>query len=164
MRRFFILTFLTLLAGALLAAPVLAHGGAEIAVEPSTVPAGGTITLTGEGLGAGETFDVHLEGLSGTIELGEFTADAEGRVVTRFALPADLEPGSYVVEAVAEDGEAVTAELQVVASEAPAAAVERQTTAATMELDRSRTWGEWLAAGLVIVLSLAGGGYVLLRS
>lgn len=146
-----------------------AHGEPVITVEPSIAPAGGQITITGTEMEPGEVFTITLEGLSGTIPLGEATVTGEGEeggFTTLFTIPANTPPGSYTVSAAAEDGDATTTDLTITtASEEASAApvMAREPTGELHEIDRSKSVGEIIAAVAVILLS-AAGGFVLVRS
>ena len=106
----------------------LAHGEPVIAVQPAVVAAGGQIIITGTEMEPGEVFAITLEGVSGSVPLGEAAVTgegAEGGFEATFTVPADTAPGSYTVRAAIEGGEAAEADLTVTmpfehASTAPA--------------------------------------------
>ena len=62
-------------------------------VSPSTVTPGQVVTATVPGFSPGALVDVSLH--SDPIDLGGFTADAEGDVTLTFTVPADLPPGPH---------------------------------------------------------------------
>lgn len=157
---------------ALALAPVgvaLAHGEPVIAVQPAVVAAGGQITITGTEMEPGEVFAITLEGVSGSVLLGEATATGEGEeagFTVAFAIPIETAPGSYQVSATAEDGDATSADLTVTAPSAEASAgpaVMQESTGEEHVLDRSKPLGQTAAVAGVIALS-AAAGFVLIRS
>jgi hypothetical protein len=66
------------------------------ALSASTVPAGGTITVTGAGFLPGEQVQVILH--STPVVLATVTADTDGSVSTPVTIPADIEPGPHTIE------------------------------------------------------------------
>ena len=147
----------------------LAHGEPVIVVEPVVAAAGGQITLTGTEMEPGEVFTISLEGLTGSIPLGEATVAGEGEeggFTVTFTIPAETVPGSYTVSAAAEDGDTTTADLTITApsEEASAApAMAQEPTGELHELDRSKPIGQIVAVVVVIALSTAAG-FVLIRN
>lgn len=161
-----------IIVAALVLTPVsiaLAHGKPVITVEPGVVPAGGTITVTGSEMEPGEVFVLTLEGPTSSIPLGEATATGEGGeggFVAKFAIPADVAPGSYTVRAATEEGEAAVADLTVTAPSAEASAAPATVQQATGEphvLDRGKPMGQVASVVLLIALSSVLG-FVLVRS
>lgn len=67
----------------------------QATVTPSNVPAGQSVTVTGSGFTPGETVQATVH--SQSIDLGTFTADAEGDVTFEVTLPASLEPGEHLL-------------------------------------------------------------------
>ena len=140
-----------------------AHGEPVIAVQPSIAPAGGQINLTGTEMEAGEIFAVTLESTENTIPLGEVTATGEGEeagFVATFTLPADVIPGSYIVRAATEEGEAATADLTVTEPSTQASASPAMVQEPTGELhvlDRTKPAGQIIGASLVALASLVLG-------
>jgi hypothetical protein len=146
---------------------VLAHGVPVIAVDPTVVAAGGTITVTGSAMEDGVKYTLTLEGTKGSIPLGEATAkgDPEAGFVVKFTIPDQTALGSYTVRAVTEDGDVATADLTVTAASAQASAGPAMAAMATAEphvLDRTKPASEILVVIAVIVLS-GVGGFVLVR-
>lgn len=144
-------------------AVTLAHGEPVITVSPSIVAAGGQITVTGTEMEPGELFVITLEGLAGSIRLGEVEATGEGEeggFVVTFTIPADTAPGSYMVRAATEEGEAAEADLTVTVPSAEASANQAMIQEPTGErhaLDRGKPTGQIIGVAVVIVLSgLAG--------
>ena len=157
---------------ALAFAPVemaLAHGVPVIAVQPAVVAAGDQITVTGTEMEPGEVFTITLEGVSGSIPLGEAAVTGEGEeggFTATFTIPADTAPGSYTVRAATEEGESAEADLTVTAPSAEASAGPAMAEEPTGEqhlLDRSKPIGQIAAVVVVIALS-AAAGFVLVRS
>jgi hypothetical protein len=143
------------------AMPALAHGGAELTVTPATVAPGGTIQVKAEGVEAGEEFTITLEGLKGEVALGVVTVGDDEDFHEDYTLPADIQSGVYQVTAVSGEGEALTAELTV---EAGATGEETsampEPSAELMQLDRSKSVGEWAVVIVGLLLS-AGVGLAL---
>ncbi len=157
---------------ALALAPVsiaLAHGEPVIAVQPAVVAAGGQITVTGTEMEPGEVFAITLEGVSGSVPLGEAAVTGEGEeggFTATFTIPADTAPGSYTVRAATEEGESAEADLTVTAPSAEASAGPVMAQGPTGEqhlLDRSKPIGQMAVVAVVIALS-AAAGFVLIRS
>lgn len=140
-----------------------AHGGAELTVSPVVAAPGGTVTVKGEGVEAGETFTITVEGTTFQATLGTVTVGDDEDFHEEFTLPAEIPPGTYQVRAVSEEGEVLTAELTVEAGTAmaePAAPAEPSTE--PMQLDRRRSTGELTVIIAGLLLS-AGLGLVLIR-
>jgi len=148
---------------------VQAHGEPVITVEPDVIAAGDPITVTGTEMEAGEQFAITLEGPTGSIPLGEATVTDEGGEVgftATFTIPANTAPGSYVVRAATEEGEATTADLTVTASSAEASAGPATVAEPSAEphvLDRSRPAGETVAVIVAGVVSLVLGFWLVRR-
>ena len=152
-----------LLTQSLGAAIALAHGGAELTVSPPVATPGGNVTVKGEGVEAGETFTITLEGVTFQATLGTVTVGDDEDFHEEFTLPAEVPPGTYQVRAVSAEGEVLTAELTVEADTAvtePATPVEPS--AEPMQLDRHRSGGEFAVIITGLLLS-AGLGLVLIR-
>ncbi len=145
----------------------LGHGEPKITADPTVVAAGGTITVTGSEMEDGLKYTLTLEGVKGSIPLGEATAkgDPEAGFVVQYTIPDETAAGSYTVRAVTEDGDVATADLTVTAPSAEASAgpaMAAMPTAELHELDRSKPASEVLIVMVLIVLSGAGG-FVLVR-
>jgi hypothetical protein len=166
------LSFIALLLLAL--APLgiaLAHGEPEIAVDPTVVAAGSTITITGSSMEDGNTYTMTLEGVKGSIPLGVATAKGEGEAagfVVQYTVPDSTTPSSYTVRAVTPDGDVATADLTVTAASTQASAGPATGAMAPMAsaephvLDRTKPVGEIIGVVAVIALSSIGG-FVLVR-
>src|SRR5512135_907007 len=103
----------------------LAHGQPVLAIQPAIVAAGGTVTVTGSEVEPGEVFALTLQGLSGSVPLGQATVKGEGEeagFTATFTVPADSVPGSYTVRAATDDGGTASADLTVTASSDKASA------------------------------------------
>ena len=139
----------------------LAHGTPIIAVEPTIAAAGSSITVTGSDMEAGESFTITLDGMAGSTELGTVPAASEGQeagFTVTYTVPASSTPGSYTVRAIAEDGDATTADLTVTAATDQASAgpaMAQEPSAAPHVIDRSKPAGE---VAVVVVLALLSGG------
>lgn len=163
-------TTTTALLSILLAATMaLAHEEGVIHLGSKTLAVGGEIEIRGEELPEEAMLRLELQGALETYPLGEIRSDPAGAFRTRLALPAEAGPGSYVVVAIAPDGDEVArADLLVVpAVEADdggeGVAVAREPTAEEMELDVTQGPVEW-AAILGFVVFCAIGGLALLTA
>ncbi len=109
-QRWFIVMVLILLV--LMSGPVVrgvaAHGGAEVAAEPTVVEAGATITVSADGFEPDTLVSVTLEGVSGSTALGTLTTDAEGAGKLVATVPADVAAGEYSIRAVGGDENEMT--------------------------------------------------------
>ncbi len=138
---------------------VRAHGQPVISVQPVVASAGSQITVTGSAMAPGENFAVSLEGVSGSIPLGNATATGqgeEGGFETQFAIPENTSPGSYIIHAVTDDGAEADADLTVTlpttqASASPATM--QEPSGELHQLDRSKPLGEIIGAGVLALLS-----------
>lgn len=148
--------FLTFLAATM----ALAHEEGVIHLGSKTLAVGGEIEIRGEELPEEAVLRLELQGALETYPLGEIRSDAAGAFRTRLALPAEAGPGSYVVVAIAPDGDEVArADLLVVpAGEGTeGVAVVREPTAEEMELEVSRGPLEWAAIlGFVTLCGIGG--------
>jgi hypothetical protein len=142
----------------LLSGPVLAHGEASISVSPTAVAPGGTVTLTGEELEAGENFTITLSGIAFERALGTVAVEEEG-FEQSFEIPDDAPPGTYRVRATSEEGEVLTTELTIQGGAEPG---ERTPSDELMDLDRSRSPTELAVIGGLLIASLIAG-VVLIR-
>jgi hypothetical protein len=170
MQTRFILSFLlAVILAALPLGAALAHGEPVITVEPAIVAAGGQITITGTEMEPGEVFAITLEGLAGSVPLGEATATGEGEeggFTVTFTIPIETAPGSYQVSASAEDGDITSADLTVTAPSKEASAdpaMAQEPTGELHQIDRSKPIGQVIAVVVVIAIS-AAAGFVLIRN
>lgn len=86
---------------------------AVVRVVPTTVAAGGSIRVEGEGFNAGERVGLTLS--PGDLPLGTATATRAGTFTSVLVVDADTEPGRHVLSARGEDsGASATADLTVV--------------------------------------------------
>ncbi len=82
----------------------LADGGSKgVTVSPLAPAPDETITVGGELLGPNSQVEVLLTGNGETVDLGEVQANEEGDFTKEFRLPADLQPGTYQVEATGDE-------------------------------------------------------------
>lgn len=90
----------------------LADGDSKgVTVSPLAPAPDETITVDGELLGPNSEVEVLVIGNGKTVDLGEVQANEEGDFTQEFRLPADLEPGTYEVEATGD--ESATTQLTV---------------------------------------------------
>ena len=170
MRINFLYTLLVVVSLALVPTAVaLAHGQPVVTVEPILVAAGNPITVSGAEVEPGEVFVITLEGMSGSIPLGEAVVTGEGEegeFVDTFTIPTDTRPGSYLVRAATVEGEVATADVTITAatenaSDGPAMVMDK----ASGELhiiDRTRSITESIVAATVIAIC-GGLGWWLVR-
>ena len=145
----------------------MAHGVPEIAVDPTVVAAGRTITVTGSAMEDGVKYTITLEGTKGSVPLGEATAKGTpaASCVVQFTIPESTSLGSYTVRAVTVDGDVATTDLTVTAPSAQASSGPAMTAMASADphvLDRTKPFGQIIAVVVVIILS-SMGGLVLVR-
>jgi len=140
--------------------PALGHGsGAVIEVEPSTVTAGGTVTLVGENLEPNDERVVLLVGADVRLELGTVTTDDDGMFSLEITIPAHLPGAVYEFQAIGD--ETLTVSLNVVGT--PESSAGGQAAAA------EPAPREWSPLGLALWLGLAGlsfavGGLLVIRA
>ena len=90
-----------------------------VTVEPSTVEAGKTLTVTGTGFAPESEVTITLH--SDPVEVGTATTDADGAFTAEVTVPADTEAGEHTVVA-ASDAPAVTASAPLTVTVPPAPA------------------------------------------
>lgn len=156
-----------------------------ITVDPGSAPAGASVTVRGTGFLPGETVTVMFGGST----VGSATSDDAGNFTVNGALPGDIPPGSHPMDANGSGGSSATIAYEVLppatttapptttapaATTAPNAAVTTtpkatprpvggaESTQATEGSDDNGfpTWG-WILIGVVVLLALLGGGYLL---
>ena len=136
----------------------LAHGQPVIAVDPPVVAAGGAITVTGTEVEPGEVFAITLEGVSGSLPLGEATVTGEGEegeFTVTLTMPPNTAAGAYLVRAATAEGESATADLTVTAAgnaSAGPAMVMDKASGELHVLDRTRSMAETVIVALAIVI------------
>jgi hypothetical protein len=146
-------------------APVWAHGAPSVSASTDTISPGGTVTLSGDGLGAtGDVITLELKGPSYDKQLGQATLGAptdDAFADQTFAVPADVPAGSYkIVAEKTENGtetEVASTEITVAAGATSSAA--SQTGQGVPAPDRSTT--EWVVAALLVVIPTAAGLFAL---
>lgn len=171
MKKASISLIFTLLAALLIPSGIVrAHGQPVITVQPLVASAGGQITVTGSEMEPGEVFAVSLEGIGGSILLGNATAagDGEGGGFTAtFTIPDNTPPGSYAVRAATDTGEKAEADLTVTAptsQASPGPATIQEPSGELHQLDRSKPLGQVIGVVVIALLSgLAGLWLVLAR-
>ena len=132
-----------------------------IALESSTVRAGGRLTVAGDGFLPGEQVQIWIH--SDPVLAGVVTADASGGVRHAITVPADLPPGVHHVElrGVTSGRSVRSAELTVLAAAtAPGSAGFADGGAAPAGLAFTGAGGRLLAPGLALLL--AGAALVLI--
>lgn len=163
--------FLTALAIASLVVVALigvafAHGTPTLTAKQATIGAGGTISVSGDGLGEnGEKVTITLEGTTYQATLGTATLNDDAIDNVELTIPKDAPAGTYVLTAMNGDEKAT---LQIEVTEAAAVAQGTMNTAGTTEKPAAmaatqtptitRTWtpAEWIVAlGLLAITLLS---------
>lgn len=146
------------------AAPVLAHQGSDestLAVDPTTVTAGGTIVLAGSGMEPDDDRILVLAGSDMTIQLGTATTDAEGMFNQEIVIPAHVPAGAYELQAIGD--ETITTPLAVTAAAGEPAA--SAPPAQDEEIvPRERSGFEFGFIVVFVLASLALGVFLVLRA
>jgi hypothetical protein len=94
----------------------ISAAAATVSVSPSTVAAGGQVTVTGSMFAQNETVTISL----GTMQVGTGHADDLGNFGATITIPANTPAGSYqIVAQGASSGDSGQAALQVTAAQAP---------------------------------------------
>ena len=104
---------------------VVADGQPIITVQPVIASAGSLLMVKGSEMEPGEVFAISLEGIAGSILLGNATvtgAGEEGGFEVTFTIPENTPPGTYAVRAATGQGENTEADLTVTAPSAQASA------------------------------------------
>ena len=139
------------------AALALAHGGATITVAPTEVAPGDIVTVKGDGVEAGETFTISLQGPQLNLTLGTVKVTQE-TFEQGFTLPATVPGDVYQVRAIGADGDTLIAELTVSAGAASAGQPEStEPTAELMQLDRSKPVLQTAIIACAAILSIILG-------
>jgi hypothetical protein len=85
-----------------------------LTISSSTAPAGGTLTISGEGADPGAT--VIITFASDPVVVATTTADAEGAFSATFQVPESAEPGTHTVSAISNGVVLATVEVRVTAA------------------------------------------------
>lgn len=170
MKKVNILIAITILAILLVPAGIVqAHGEPVITVEPLVAGAGSQITVRGSEMEPGEVFVVTLEGIGGSISLGDATVTGEGEeggFEVVFTVPEDTPPGSYAVRAETDQGEKAEAELTITAPTSQASAspaVVQEASGELHQVDRSKPLGQVIGAAAIALLAGLVGVWLVLR-
>lgn len=138
-------------------ASVLAHGGSGeegIEVEPTSITAGQTVILAGQGLEPNSDRVLVLVGGDLTIAFGTVTTDADGGFSKELTIPGHLPAGSYELQAIGD--ETFSTPLAVTAAAGGAAASPANGANETV-LARDRSPLELgLIAAFVVLVGVAG--------
>lgn len=147
---------LTLLAAAGAAAHSGGEGGVQLAVEPTSVAAGGTVVLAGKGLEPNSDRVLVLAGPHDTVHLGTVTTDAEGMFSKELTIPSHLPAGSYELQAIGD--ETLSVPLSITAAEGAPAASTTPGDAADAVVARTRTPVDMgVLIGFVALAAVVGG-------
>jgi len=107
-----------LLAG--LATPAFAHENGVIRLASKSLALGAELAMRGEKLPKNATLRLELRGALSTFALGTVSTDSAGTFQLGRSLPPDVRAGSYVVVAIAPDGDKVAqADLSITPAPAP---------------------------------------------
>ena len=155
--------FLAIILGAALSLVVVAGaaahsggaGGVQLAVEPNSIAAGGTVVLAGKGLEPNSDRVLLLVGAADTVQLGTVKTDADGMFSTQLTIPSHLPAGTYELRAIGD--ETLTVSLSVTAAEGAPVPAAAGTTGHAIAA-RSRTpLDTGLLVGFVALTALIGG-------
>ncbi len=138
-----------------------AHGTPTLAVKQPTTTAGGTLSISGDGIGeAGESVLLTLQGATLQVPLGTITLTSDAFEDARFTIPRDAPPGGYII-ALDNGPIHASAQVEVVSTDTTAA-----NHAAAASTGASRVWTpfDWVVAIGLVVLSLAVAVALLWRS
>lgn len=164
------------------AVPAYPHGGGVIRLASTQVAGGGTVGLTGEKLEKNSDFALELRGTLDNYPVGRVRSDSVGKFTTNLTLPPNIPGGAYTLVAIAADRD-VAARTDIDIGTAPGGSgaimpgmvgnegmhTETQisgphATAEMMQLKRTTTPGQWAVIGVLTLLSIAAGGWLLSRS
>ncbi len=149
---------------AAIARPIAAHNGAagsSLAVEPSSVTAGGTVVLAGTGLEPDSARQINLVGPDVVVPFPSAMTDADGMFNVTLTIPGHLPSGVYTFQAIAD--ETLTVDLTVTAAEG-ATPAEPKREAAAVVAPRDRSPIEVAAIAIVVLVSLGIGALLILRA
>lgn len=139
-------------------ASVLAHGGSGeggIEVEPTSITAGQTVILAGQGLEPNSDRVLVLVGGDLTVAFGTVTTDADGGFSKELTIPGHLPSGSYELQAIGD--ETLSTPLAVTAAAGGAAALPAANDANETVLPRDRSPLELgLLAAFVVLVAVVG--------
>ncbi|MFT4306248.1 MAG: Ig-like domain-containing protein [Microbacterium sp.] len=127
-----------------------------IALSPSTVVAGDTVTVSGSGLDAGESYEIWLH--SDPVQLATGVAGADGTYSLTVTIPSSTEAGAHQVELLPATSTAVYADLTVTAAST--------TSTSTSTSSLATTGSDFPAGGVALgalVLLLLGAAIVAVR-
>ena len=144
--------------------PAFGHTGdaaSGISVEPSTVTAGGTVVLAGNGLEPDSDRQINLVGPDIVVPFPKATTDADGMFNVTLTIPAHLPAGTYTFQAIGD--ETLTADLTVTAA-AGQAASEPGNEAASVVRPRTRSGLELGVIALLLVFAVGGGLLLVTRA
>lgn len=161
-------------------ATAFAHGGGVIRLASKQVAVGGTLVLTGEKLEKNSDLKLELRGTLDNYPVGEVRTDTAGRFKMSIVLPPHVPAGSYMLAAIAADGD-VAARTDLVVGAASTAMGEMggmpgmaghgtqempgtHATDEMMVLNRTTTPGEWMVIAAFILLTVGGGAMLLSKS
>jgi len=140
-----------------------AHGDPVVSVTPTTVPAGGEVTVRGTEMEEGEVFAISLEGPARSIRLGEAAVSGEGFEVT-ILVPPDTPPGSYqLLAATAEETAIADLEVTTAGTAMGDNAAGLEPSAEPMEWVRPRSATTVVATVILGLLSLVLGVWFVRR-
>jgi hypothetical protein len=137
----------------------LAHGGSGeegIEVEPTSITAGQTVILAGQGLEPDSDRVLVLVGGDLTVSFGTVTTDADGGFSQELTIPSHLPSGTYELQAIGD--ETLTTPLAVTAAAGGAAASPEANDQNETVVARERTPLDLvLILGFVAVAAVVGG-------
>jgi len=158
------------------AVPAYPHGGGVIRVASKQVAVGGAFAVTGEKLEKNAELRLELRGVLDNYPIGRVHSDGNGKLSASISIPPAIPVGAYTLVAIAADGDvaartdlAVGPAADVTASKEgmphmPTGMPGMQASAEMMKIERTTTPGEWAIIVTLILLSFAGGAFLLARA
>lgn len=155
--------------------PLFAHGKGVLTIGTKQAAAGDTLHARGSKLAEGAGYRIELRAALKTYPFGRVRTDTSGSFELPIALPADAPPGSYVLVAIAADGD-VSAEAEFLLTPTGSGStamkgmpgmpgmpgMDMSATAAMMDVPRHTTAAE-MAAIVLLLAGAAAAGLMLLR-
>lgn len=141
-----------------------AHEGSEgtaLAVEPTSVTAGETVVLAGQGLEPGSERTLLLAGGDLLVDLGSVTTDADGMFQVTLTMPSHLPSGTYELRAIGD--EVLTVPVAITGGSTPVTSPAPGQQGDTI-VPRERSPLELALILAFLVVSLGAGGFLVWRA
>ena len=135
---------------------ILAHEGEEeLAVEPSSVTAGGRVILAGSGLEPESDRVIVWAGLDLIVEFGTVRTDSDGMFQRELTVPSHLPSGGYELRAIGDETLVIPLAITAAAGAGQAALADEQGSHDVLPLERTPVELALLAA-FVAVTAIVG--------